>query len=60
MLEVVREKPRAWRWVALMIDVDPDEFCARRRKPEATAWFVPDKDWAAGREASEHMTATRH
>lgn len=60
-LEVMRRRDRSRDWVALMVDVDPDEFAntptARQR------WLIiPGKhrDRDAAWDALDEMFATRH
>jgi hypothetical protein len=63
VLEVMRKEWRKWDWVALMIDVPPDDYIARRVVTASSAWVrIPGKHrnqdaaWAA----LEDMIATRH
>jgi hypothetical protein len=64
ILEVMRRRRRAWDWVALMIDVDPDDFYAGRKNLTAPSCSVripgKHKTYDAAREAAEDMIATRH
>jgi hypothetical protein len=64
VLDVMRTETGKWDWVALMIDVDPEEL--RRRRP----WRHPQDCWVripgkhrsrdAAWERIEDMMATRH
>jgi hypothetical protein len=65
VLGVVRETSRKWDWVALLIDVDPDDFVNHRPGTHSTRhrWFrIPGKH--ATREAAwdalDDAMATRH
>jgi len=64
VLDVMRKEWRKWDWVALMIDVHPDDFLSRKRDPTAPSCWVlipgkhRNKDTAW--DALEDMMATRH
>lgn len=64
VLDVMREKAGKWDWVALMIDVDPDEHCSvYGRRATHSAWVrVPGKhrNWDAAWDALADRLATRH
>jgi hypothetical protein len=63
VLDVMRTKWRKWDWVALMIDVNPDDHCSGERPARQSCWLrIPgkhrNKDTAW--DALEDMIATRH
>jgi hypothetical protein len=61
VLDVMREKPRKQDWVALMIDVHPDELKHRHMVREA--WVrIPGKHRSrdAAWDAFQDMIETRH
>ena len=64
VLDVMREKARRRDWVALMIDVDPDDFITHRANTkEPGCWVrIPGKHRHrdAAWDALEDMLATRH
>jgi hypothetical protein len=64
VLDVMRKKARSWDWVALMIDVHPDDFIAHRANPkEPGRWVrIPGKHRHrdAAWDALEDMLETRH
>jgi hypothetical protein len=65
VLDVMRREPRKRDWVALMIDVDPDDFVNRRAGMHATrnCWVrIPGKHATrdAAWDAFEELAATRH
>ena len=40
VLDVMRKEWRKWDWVALMIDVHPDDFISGKHKPTAPGCWV--------------------
>jgi hypothetical protein len=63
VLDVMKTNSRKRDWVALMIDVDPDDFIARRANTTKERWVrIPGKHrtWEAARDALEDLLATRH
>jgi hypothetical protein len=65
VLDVMRRSSRRkWDWVALMIDVDPDDFLARRADTSSPECWVriPGKHRTreAACEALQDLLATRH
>jgi hypothetical protein len=60
VLDVMKRHWRKWDWVALMIDVDPDN---RAYRPARECWLrIPGKHRSrdAAWNALEDMMATRH
>jgi hypothetical protein len=63
VLDVMREKSRGWNWVALMIDVEPDDFVSGSRPARGQGLFlIPGKyrNREIALEALEALMATRH
>ena len=61
VLDVIREKSRTWVWVALMLDIDPEEH--RLGRPGCGCWVrIPGKHKSrdAACDALQDMMATRH
>jgi len=61
VLALMRESSRKWDWVALMIDVHPDDYC-RGDRTARQCWFcVPGKhrNKDAAWDALEGLMATR-
>jgi hypothetical protein len=62
-LDVMRTAWRKWDWVALMIDVPPDDYIARRVVIASSVWVrIPGKhrDRDAAWDALGNMITTRH
>ena len=62
-LDVMRKQSRKWDWVALMIDVHPDEFKSYRTRAAREKWVpIPGKhrNYEAAWDAMEQMLETRH
>lgn len=61
-LDVMREKSRSPCWVALLIDMDPEEFVTSSRKCRHQWLRIPGKhkNSDAAWEALQNVMATRH
>jgi len=63
-LDVMRKKARKWDWVALMVDIDPDDLrnCLGSRRVGSCWVRIPGKhrNLDAAWDALENMMATRH
>ena len=63
VLEVMRKRSRKQDWVALMVDVDPDDELKRCQRKSREAWVrIPGKfrNRDGARDALQDMMATRH
>ena len=64
VLAVMRKEARRWDWVALMIDVHPDDFRAHRANPKEPGRYVNipgrHRNRGAAWDALQGMLATRH
>ena len=63
VLEVMRREARKRDWVALMIDVPPDEHCSNGRRATRSVFVrIPGKhrDRDSAWDALEDLMATRH
>jgi hypothetical protein len=61
-LSVMRTGKRSWDWVALMIDVDPDDYRSGAFRAREAWVRVPGKhkSWDAAWDAFGDMMTTRH
>jgi hypothetical protein len=61
-LAVMRKEARKWNWVALMIDVHPDDFPALYRTARQCWVRIPGKhrNEDAAWDALQELMATRH
>ena len=64
VLDVMRKEWRKWDWVALMIDVHPDDFISWKRNTSAPCCWVripgKHKNKDAAWDALQDTMATRH
>ena len=62
VMDVMRESARKWDWVAVMIDVDPEDFRERRAEGRFCYVRLPGKyrNRDVAWDTLEAMMATRH